>query len=30
VAEATGGRMINALAQEFILKRFTSQHATKD
>jgi hypothetical protein len=30
VAEATGGRMINALAQEFILKRFTSQSATKD
>lgn len=30
VAVATGGRMANALAQEFILKRFTSRSETKD
>lgn len=30
VAVATGGRMVNALAQEFILKKFTSQSKTKD
>jgi hypothetical protein len=30
VAVSTGGRMVNALAQEFILKKLTSQSKTKD